>query len=365
MINSSAYAYLLTPIKLLKFRHNIMIKEEIYMKIMRIFAWMLMLTLLMQSGPYVSAVANNNDTEVVVENMEKNRMIDELFALRMSLEHDYEANRDEIDEIDRQLSQLGVETLSAEDVANLYGVDGVAPLWEPESTPTIRWTSRKLITTYRGYHFEVQILEGVPISGNSPLRKNYTQVNYSARGITAGVTKAIVATSSNAFSEFLMRKLSTGVTFLSMLSDGMAAIQESLSTSTVLDRVEGAAVISFSGHMKYIYVKPYETSDAEYQGLYYYGNSVSCIITTVSIVDTLIDNQLVTYHEVETSVQDTIQSQYYNDYSRAVANYWDYNYNYNTNFKQDYTSYYLNLNILGNNNLYALPWATHPSIIYD
>ena len=150
---------------------------------------------------------------------------------------------------------------------------------------------------------------------------------------------------------------------LNMLHTGTETIQDSISTSTILERVEGVAVISFSGHMKYIYVKPYQTSDASHQGMYYFGNTVSCVITTVSVVDVIINNRLVTYHSVETSAGDTIQSQYYDDYSKAVANYWDYNYNYNDNFKQDYTVYYLDLNIFDNLDVYSLPWARHPNII--
>ena len=343
------------------------------MKLKRVISLLLMLVFLTQYALCSSAAASSINTEITTDDVEKNQMIDELFAQRMTLEHDYEANQDKINEIDRQLVQLGVEMLSTSDAMDLLCDDGAVPLWEPISTSTIQWTSRKLITTYRGYHYEVQILEGVPLSGNSSLRKNYAQVSYLAEGITAGITKAIIASAycyaENAAiglaADFISQKINTGVTLLNMISAAGEEIMDSLSTSTVLDRVEGTATISFTGHMKYVYVKPYETSDEKYQGLYYIGNSVSCIITTVSIIDTLVDGQLVTYHHVNTSVEDTVQSKYYDDYSQAVANYYDYNYNHNSNFHQDYTVFQMSLNTFGTTDSYLLPRANHPGIIYD
>ncbi len=300
-------------------------------------------------------------------------MIDDLFALRMTLEHDLEGNQEKIDEIDRQLVQLGVEMLSTEQVSGILGDESVVPLWEPESTDTVQWSSRKLITTYRGYHYEVQILEGVPISVDSPLRLDYTSVSYNAEGITAGITKAIIAsakcyiedTAIGAIADFAKGALDKGITFLNMLEAGAEEIEKSLATNTVLERVKGTAVLSFTGHMKYVYVKPYETTDANYQGLYYFGNAVSCLVTTVSIVDVMVDGKLATYHSVNTSVEDVIQSLYYDDYSKAVANYCDYNYNNNKNFKQDYTVRSMHLSVYNNTNLYSLPWTIHPNIIFD
>ncbi|MGN0999033.1 MAG: hypothetical protein ACI4PO_05725 [Faecousia sp.] len=343
------------------------------MRFKRTISSLLILMIMIQFVLCTSATASSIDTEIAIEDAEKNQLIDELFSQRMALEHDYEGNRDRINEIDQQLEQLGVETLRTSEDLSLLCDDGAVPLWEPISTSTIRWTSRKLITTYRGYHYELQIIEGVPLSGDSELRKNYTKVNYRAEGITAGITKAIIAsafcyaesTGTSIAAEFVGNKLNQGITLLDMVFEAGEEIKESLSTSTVLDRVEGSAVISFTGHMKYIYVKPYQTTDAAYQGLFYIGNSVSSIITTVSVVDVMINNQLVTYHSVTTRAEDTVRSEYYDDYSQAVANYCDYHYNHNGNFHQDYTVFYMNLDILGSTNNYALPWARHPATISE
>lgn len=327
---------------------------------MRMIKVFLALILLVQFLPLSSYAANTNVFEVDVIDQEENRLIDELFAERLRLEHDYINNQNEISRIDRQLVELGVEMLSSGDAQSLLCVEGVSPLWEPVSTDTIQWTSREFVSSYRGYLFDVQIIEGVPLSADSPLRENYVDVTYKAEGITAGIANAVIAAGSNLSIDFGNNILNMGVSFLNMLSDAHDALKESLSSSTVIDQVEGVAVLSFSGHMKYIYVKPYRSPDTE-RGLYYIGNSASCNISTLSIVDVMVDGELVTYHDICANVEDTVSSQYYDDYSKAIANYWDRNYN-NMIFKQDYTVLYLRLNILGTTESYRLPWTTHPGM---
>lgn len=266
---------------------------------------------------------------------------------------------------------LGVEMLSTAQMLDFVGSENVAPLWEPESTNTIQWSSRKLITTYRGSQYELQIIEGIPISPKSELRDNVESVKYEAEGITAGITKAIIAsatcyiedTALGAIADFANGLLDKGITFLSMLKAGAEEIEKSLDTFTVLDRVKGSATLSFTSHMKYVYVKPYGTTDAKYQGLYYFGNSVSCIMTTVSIVDIMVDGRLETYHTVEANMEEVIQSLYYDDYSQAVTNYYDYNYN-KKDFKQDYTVRSMDICVFDHTHCYSLPWTTHPNVIY-
>lgn len=51
------------------------------MKLKRFIAWLLMLVFLVQFGPNVKAVATSEN--VIIEDLEKNKLIDELFDQRM------------------------------------------------------------------------------------------------------------------------------------------------------------------------------------------------------------------------------------------------------------------------------------------
>lgn len=51
------------------------------MKLKRFIAWSLMLVFLVQFGPNVKAVATSEN--VIIEDLEKNKLIDELFDQRM------------------------------------------------------------------------------------------------------------------------------------------------------------------------------------------------------------------------------------------------------------------------------------------
>lgn len=329
------------------------------MKLKQLAIIVMILAFVIPNITFVSGTENlSNDYEIVEP--EKNRLIDDLFAQRQQLEHDFEANRDHISRIDQQLIELGVEMLSASAVAPLAGDDNCMPLWEPVSSSTIQWTKRVLHIVFRGYVFDITVLEGVPISPESCLRIDYANVKYKAKGISAGIGEVIFSTTKDATIEFLSETLSPGISFLDWLANSEGILKDSLSESTVIDQVEGVALVSFSAHMKYVYVKPYQGSDN--MELYYFGNSVSCCISTASVIDQVVDGELVTYHSVVANVEDTVQSQYYDDYSRAAANYWDYHNNHNRDFKQDYLVYALSLNILGTTDSYRLPSSLLPQI---
>lgn len=330
------------------------------MKFKRIISFLMVIAILIPSSLCVSAT-NATISEIVYDDSQRNQTIDELFAQRLQLEHDFEANKEAIDKIDQQLIDLGVEILSQADAAMLLSDNECMPLWEPVSTSTTQWTSRTITTVYRGYQFDVQIVEGVPISPKSNLRHDVGKVEYEAEGIIAGITTAISGAISGVLfdladevaSDYVPPIITNGLTLLELFVDGAEDVIESLSTSTVFDRVSGVAALSMTGHMKYIFVKSHgSTNDKE---LYYIGNSVSTIISTVSIIDKVEDGKLITYHKIKGNINDTIQSPYYNDYSKAVANYWEYKIDKNADFLQDYTVNFLNIKVLGSNESFRLP----------
>lgn len=333
------------------------------MKIKYISAFLVLMLMLVQLAPCASAAQVNNDEASFVDGSEKNELIDELFSLRLSLEHDYEKNQAQIEAIDHQLEELGIEFLETAEASDILSRDGVAPAWLPQSTSSVRWTSRNLVTTYAGYQYDIQVIEGVPISENSPLIRDNAFVEYEAEGITAGVTKVILATIVEAGASYIGENLSRGLTLLDLIQKSSNTLQDSVSSSTVFDNVSTSAKVSFAAHMRYIYVKPYDTPEEEYQGLYYFGNSVTCTITTVTTTYHLVNGEIVIDHDIDAKVRSTIQSQYYDDYSHAAAAYWDYNYNYNSAFRQDYTVYAIDMTIHQTQTRFYLPWVTHPTII--
>lgn len=328
------------------------------MKHTRLIACLLILIFLSNYTLFANAIEiTQEDIGVIIHDQEKNETIDQLFLLRNELELNYELNKVQIDAIDQQLQSLGVETISHAEAASKLGIDAL-PTINFTSTDSTRWTSRRLVTTFRGQHYELQILEAVPISASSPLRVDYQNVCYEAEGITAGVTKVLttVAVSALTAGSVIGEPLSTGITLLSLLGDSYETIMDSISTSTVIDRVTGSATISFTVHMKYILVKPYQAPDSGNQLRSYVGNSVSYLITTLSIIDVLENNQIVPYHDVSASVRDTAYCPYFDDYSIATLNYYDYYYNHLNDFKYFYAIRSIDFNIFGNTESYSVPY---------
>lgn len=301
---------------------------------------------------YAMEIGTGN-MEVVVEDKEKNEEIDRLFSLRCELELEYEQNAVLISEIDRQLAILGVEEMTAVELASKIGFD-VMPCVSANSTSTTQWTSRRVVVTYYGKQYELQIVEGVPTSGSSPLRRNYLNVSYEAEGIIAGTTDAIKVIGISALGAVpvIGDTLSLGITAY----DAFNAAVSGLSTSSTIDNVDGSATVSLTGHMKFVFVKTYGASDTGNQVLCYVGSEVSYLVTAVSVVDVMINNKLHTYHNISTSREDGSTSQYYTSYTVPAQNYYNYKTNGNSNFIYDYHITYVTLSLFGNSVRFAAPY---------
>lgn len=251
---------------------------------------------------------------------------------------------------------LGVETLSHTEVQNKIGAD-VLPMVTVGSSSGINWTSRRVVVTYNGQHFELQIIEGVPTSGSSPLRANYTNIDYEAEGVVAGVTNVIkVLGVEAAGNEAVVGPvLATGVNILTLLQDVNHALEDALSTTTVIDDVTGTAVVSISVHMKCVFVKPYQTPDYGNQARCYIGSSATYTVSTISIIDVLENGVLNTYHNVSTGTSDTSTSAYYNDLTLPARNYYNYKYNGIVNYPENYRVISVTIDIFETERKFAAP----------
>lgn len=115
-------------------------------------------------------------------------------------------------------------------------------------------------------------------------------------------------------------------------------------------------MVSFTSHMKFVFVKEYGVADTGNQVLCYVGNEVAYLVTAISVVDITENGKLCTYHNISTSRNDSSTSQYYNSYSIPAQNYYDYKTNGNNYFTYDYHITHITMSLFGNNTRFATPY---------
>lgn len=335
------------------------------MKIRRVISLLLMCAIVSQSLFSVSAAEIDSTVSdiVVVHDREKNDRINDLFALRGELELDFETNYELIAQIDQELNQLGVEKVSTVEIQNKLR-DAELNIDFPSIDSTVQWTSRRVVTTYRGQQFELQIYEGIPATTNSTLIDDDGACVYEAKGITAGIANAMKIIAADTMYGLVSNvsasdNFKTGITVLDAFmsaSEIYDGFKNALSTSTVFEDVSGTALMSFSVHMQYIFVKPYETPDYGNQLLSYIGSMTSYTLSTFSSVWIQGEVEPYTKHIPVTETGEAY-SPYYDDYSEAAKNHYNYRYNGITDFHDSYYLKTLTYNIFGTNVTFTVPNA--------
>lgn len=312
-------------------------------------------------GYNIQTYAMENETQsmvAVIEDEEKYIKIDKLFAERCKLEVEFEENKDLIEQIDEQLKSLGVEEITEDDVRSIRG-QNIVPCVSESSTSDTKWTSTRMIVAYANKQYELQIVEGVPRNSSSPLRKDDVGIEYQKSGFVAGAVNAIKVVGATALGAApeIGPVLGAGVTAYDIFN----AFIEGLSPTTIIENVSGSALVSFSSHMKFIYVKPSGSTDFGNQILCYAGSRVDYTVTTVSVVDELINGVSTPVHNVTDNKTDYSMSKNYSNYSLAAQNYYNYKTNGNNNFIYDYHLTYVTINIFGYNMRFTVPSA-YPNI---
>lgn len=294
----------------------------------------------------------------IVEDEERNTKIDQLFQVRCGLELEYEKNEVLIDQIDKQLKSLGVEEITVDEVRSKMG-QNVMPCVSVSSTSTTTWTSRRLVVAYANKQYELQIIEGVPTSQSSPLRKDDCEAPYKKSGFVAGAVNAmkVVGVSALGAVPDIGTTLSVGMTAY----DAFKSYMSGITPNTVIENVQGVALVSFTSHMKYIYVKPNGSTDLGNQVLCYAGSMVDYVVTTTSVVDRLVNGVSTPIHNVEAMKQDSSTSKNYSNYTLPAQNYYNYKTNGNSNFVYDYHITYVTLNLFGQNARFTAP-SEYPNI---
>ena len=268
---------------------------------------------------YIESMTNEIEMgeEVIVHDLARNQRIDELFYLRGQLEAKFEENIEEILRIDQELQQLGVETLTNAEV--MSKMDNTAlPMVELPTSPSTNWTSRRVMVTYAGQHYDLQIIEAVPTSTSSWLWKTNAVVSHTAEGFMAGALSVFDARLRSAVGSV---PIVGGVV---TAYDAFAEIAEmhniAYSETTIVESATGVAIIDMKTHMKFIYVKGYGSGD-NMQLLSYVGNSVYYLITSTTSQPFMINGELQPKH-VTVPYEATEESDYYTDYSVPVKTYY-------------------------------------------
>lgn len=284
-------------------------------------------TLLFVSASDIST----ENMDIIIHDSEKNEQINALLKMRSELALDYENNQAKIDQIDLQLQRSGLEDATSREIQNKLGV--AIPAIDIPSTDEIRWTSRRLVVTYHGQHYELQIYEAIPNSTDSPLLETYAACVYQAKGVKAGIANAAKIVGVDALGGVVDKfstseELNVGVSIFNAFSSASEIVEgfrDSLSTSTVFDEVSGTAVVSFVVHMRYIFVKRYQAADYGNQALCYIGSSASYQVTSTSVVWEMGDTEPVDTHVVN-HFSGTTYSPYYDDYYEPAAHYHEFKY---------------------------------------
>lgn len=255
--------------------------------------------------------------EVIVHDLARNQRIDYLFYLRSQLEVNFEENIEEILRIDQELQELGVETLTNEEIMSKMG-NTALPMVEFLTSTLTNWTSRRVMVTYAGQHYDLQIIEGVPTSTSSSLWKTSAVVSHTAEGFMAGALNVFDAKLQSAVGSVPI--VGDVVTVYSAFAEIAEMYNNAYSETTIVESATGVAIIDMKTHMKFIFVKGYGSGD-NMQLLSYVGNSVYYFITATTSQPFLLNGELYSEHVIE-QYETTEESNYYTDYSVPVKTYY-------------------------------------------
>lgn len=134
----------------------------------------LCLVLSLTTGSFANQISND---------ISRNRQIEELFDLKAKLLSNDNVDTNRLNDIDKQLEQLGVEKLTQSEVqkrfpsakialvkSNEYPVDTVIPQVVAPSKDNVSWSTYRVLGLYNGKYYEVQKLIAQPNTRPSCLK---------------------------------------------------------------------------------------------------------------------------------------------------------------------------------------------------
>ncbi len=274
---------------------------------------------------------NQEDEEVVSE--ETLELINELYSERRALALDYEENQSKIEQLDKKIEQLGVVTLSDEEVEEkskiLLKTDdgtGNSQRVTVSSAKDTQWTSVRQNTMYNGKEYQLQIIRGIAKNANSTLvGEDYSDSKYSY-GFVAGsknVLKLVISNGISAAGDIA----AAGVTFYDVFSEFVSGMKPT-------SNIEGAKCTyntSFSVEVVYIFVK-YKGALDEDQVICYMGNIVTAETLVATASGITVDGKYIPKVKSETYAYKVKSEGYDLSSSYACEAFYNYNRHYNYHY---------------------------------
>lgn len=271
-----------------------------------------------------NVIAYANEEEVVTDSLQ-GKTIDELYSIRSSLSLEFDKNKDEIEEIDKRLEQLGVEEISQSEVEEKLGIatNNKARI-SVSSNSNVKWTSARENYVYRGKSYELQVVRGVPTDGTSSLKRTAgTDKVFSASSRFCASAKNISRVIVNSVAgkiPVIGGTLSTLQTFYDVFKNTISG----LTSTTMIEPVECTYIINYVTSYKFVFVKYSGDADAGNQILGYVGNDID-YTGQISIGNPVCVNGVWVSGIQNGVVKGNITSPYYNGYRDVASNvFWEY-----------------------------------------
>lgn len=275
------------------------------------------------SGSIVYGAESENNTiaeEKIIDSINKECSIDLLYEKRGEYCIDYKNNYKIIEAIDNRLERLGVEEITYREVlAKLEGNKNSRVALNPSTS--IKWTSTRQTTVYRGKTYEIQIIRGVR-KNNNELYRTYGVIEKkggSKKTAAMNVIGVVVNKIAGA-----LPYVGDGIATAQTVYDIYKGIVSGLSTQTVISDISATYTASMSAEYLYAFVKYSGDVDAGKQILGYAGNNINfkCL---VAIPMSIVQNGKINDYIKNKDCSGIIKSPYYNSYiDKASANFYSY-----------------------------------------
>lgn len=335
----------------------------------KVFTIVLSIALLFSCLPQAAYAVDYTKKREVASEVSEYRSADELFVIRASMLCNPNTTEEDLEEIDLELAKLGVEKISASEVAEKLGVSSVTPRYGLGSMPNTTWYSKRQITVSNGQRYEVQIITGQGDNSSSDLNHFFMNYTRTYSGVPQGFGNAlkvvgseIVTASVNYIAPSVGSTLAAGTTVASVLN----AFFDGINPTGQVNNIQIACQFNVATTIKYAFVKMEGSPDNGNQIMAYEGNYVH--YTALLTVPTYTHTNGVTHTGITTyQCSEGITGYgFKDDDCRTIAaqNYWTYR---NQNQIFNIMSVYHQMEeipttILGVKYTIDVPWAFPPIV---
>lgn len=279
-------------------------------------------------GGIVYGAESENNTmseEEIIDGINNECSIDLLYEKRGKYMTCYENNYKIVEAIDNRLEQLGVEEITYREAIskiNCSNLNGSRVALNPSST--VKWTSTRQTTVYRGKTYELQIIRGVPS------KATYGELCESS-AFSAVSSKKKTTAAQNVVGIILdkiageLPGVGTGVTVIETVYDIYKGIVSGMAKSTqITSNITAQYIVNNTANYIYVFVKYSGDIDNGKQILAYSGNQITYKVG-VQIPSFTLEGNKVVPEIGQYKYDGMITSPYYKSYvDKASANFYSY-----------------------------------------